>query len=80
MQKIKVSIKTLEEKVKENERILSHKCEKKMCKKIFKKIKKSEMNLQTKIEKVSANIGEKSFLLSSINLFDVYCLNSRPSP
>ena len=80
MQKIKVSIKTLEEKVKENERILSHKCEKKMCKKIFKKIKKSEMNFQTKIEKVSANIGEKSFLLSFIDLFDVYCLNSRPSP
>ena len=71
MQKIKVSIKTLEEKVKENEKILFHKCEKKMCKKIFRKLKKSEMTFKTKIEKVSANIGEISFLLLNCLIFIV---------
>ena len=62
VQKMQESIKTLEEKVKENERRLLHKCEKKICKKIFKKIKKTDSNFQKKIEKVAVNIGENLVL------------------
>ena len=62
VQKMQESIKTLEEKVKENERKLLNKCEKKICKKIFKKIKKTDTKFQKRIEMVAVNIGEKLIL------------------
>ena len=59
---VQASIKKLEEKVRENERRLLDKCEKKECKKISKKIKKVDKRFQIKFEIVSSNIGEINLL------------------
>ena len=59
---MRASIKKLEENVKENERRLLDKCEKNICKKNSKKIKKVNRKYQRKFEMVSSNIGEKNVL------------------